>query len=94
MSLKLRVDNISPSLSKIQSSIPNVVQSTYRHFVSITPKDTGNARNKTRLQGNTINADYAYAQRLDKGWSKQAPKGMVAPTILFLERALRRIVRK
>lgn len=94
MSIKLKVDNITPSLSKIQSSIPNVVQSTYKYFVSVTPKDKGNARNKTKLQGNTINADYPYAQRLNKGWSKQAPKGMVAPTIEFLKRALRRIVRK
>jgi hypothetical protein len=41
----------------------------------------GNARRKTKLQGNEIQADYPYAKRLEEGWSTQAPDGMTKPTI-------------
>lgn len=41
----------------------------------------GNARRKTVLRGNEIQANYPYAQRLEEGWSSQAPDGMTEPTI-------------
>ena len=41
----------------------------------------GNARRKTQLRGNEIQANYPYAQRLEEGYSTQAPKGMTEPTI-------------
>lgn len=46
-----------------------------------TPIRTGNARRNTRLQGNTVTADYAYAQRLEDNASPQTQgKGIIAPT--------------
>lgn len=45
-----------------------------------TPKLSGNARRNTKLSGDRILAQYAYAQRLDKGYSSQAPDGMTKPT--------------
>ena len=45
----------------------------------------GNARRRTTLQNSDIVADYPYATRLDNGWSKQSPNGMVEPTIKFLQ---------
>jgi hypothetical protein len=54
------------------------------YFKKVTPVDTGNARRSTSVQGNTVYAHYPYAKRLDQGYSKQAPKGMVQPTIDFL----------
>lgn len=60
---------------------PTVVKKTYDYFVSITPKRSGNARRSTKLENNTIDADYAYAERLDQGYSKQAPRGMSDPSI-------------
>jgi hypothetical protein len=63
-------------------------------FVSVTPKDTGNARRQTRLSGNTIEANYSYAGALDKGWSKQAPQGMTKPTERFIKNRLDKIMRK
>jgi hypothetical protein len=33
------------------------------------------------LSGNEIQANYPYAQRLEEGWSTQAPDGMTKPTI-------------
>ena len=41
----------------------------------------GNARRKTILRGNEIQANYPYAQRLEEGYSSQAPNGMTEPTI-------------
>lgn len=41
----------------------------------------GNARRKTILRGNEVQANYPYAQRLEEGYSSQAPDGMTEPTI-------------
>ena len=94
MGIKKVSDRITPSLDNLQRQLPRAVQQTYKYFVSVTPKDTGNARKKTKLVGNVIEARYPYARRLDEGYSKQAPKGMVEPTIKFLQRLLQRIIRK
>jgi hypothetical protein len=54
-----------------------------RLWKSKAPKNyrPGNAKRRTRKTGNDIDANYAYAVRLDNGWSKQAPNGMTEPTI-------------
>ena len=89
-------------LRTLQMKIDNVVNTTteesYEFFKKKTPIKSGNARRKTsyREQPNsaTINAKYDYAQRLDDGWSKQAPKGMSEPTVNFLRRKLGRGFRR
>lgn len=48
----------------------------------------GNARRSTRLRGRTIEGVYPYAERLEDGWSRQAPKGMSDPTIQHVQRVL------
>mgnify|MGYP000438480306 CR=1 FL=1 len=64
---------------------PNVMaREAYSYFRDITPVRTGNAQRRTRLSGDEIRADYAYAQRLDDGWSRQAPRGMTEPTERFI----------
>mgnify|MGYP003624502317 CR=1 FL=1 len=52
-------------------------------FKRTTPIDTGNARRKTKTntRAKTITGNYAYAGKLDDGWSRQAPQGMSDPTI-------------
>ena len=87
-------DNMSASLTKIVKSIEGVPEQAYAYWRSITPKRSGNARRQTRLQGNQIQARYAYAQRLDEGASKQAPRGMSEPTTDFLDREYRKRIRK
>ena len=58
-------------------------------FKKATPVRGGNARRNTRLKNKTtIIADYAYAGKLDKGYSKQAPKGMVAPTVDYIKKTV------
>ena len=82
--------------------------------LQISPKDTGNARRKTKLRtifnGKMIVADYPYSKVLDKGefpnppkqgtgkttngYSTQAPKGMVEPTLDQAEDRLDRFLRR
>lgn len=94
MGIKKTSDLMTPSLTKIQRQLETLPKEAYGYFVKTTPKRTGNARNKTRLSGNTVHANYAYAEYLDKGISRQAPQGMSKPTTNFLTRLLRRIIRK
>ena len=59
----------------------NITNVAFQEFVKNTPVKSGNARRSTKKSTNSIDANYAYAQRLEEGWSKQAPKGMTEPTI-------------
>jgi hypothetical protein len=66
----------------------NLAREAYDYFKGITPiapVNGGNARSNTRLRNDEIQADYAYAQRLDNGWSRQAPNGMTKPTEKFIQ---------
>jgi hypothetical protein len=94
MTVRKTVDRITPSLKRIEQRLDQLPQAAYDHWVKITPVDTGRARRNTKLRGRTINADYAYAQRLDQGWSRQAPDGMSQPTDRFIDQWLRRNIRK
>lgn len=95
MGIKITKNSLTPSLRKIQSDLDKLPAQAYNFFVKITPKDTGNARRKTKLSRNkTIEANYPYAKPLDEGWSKQAPQGMTQPTEQFIKAQLRKILRK
>jgi hypothetical protein len=60
------------------SDLPKFAESAMR---ANTPRDTGNARRNTNLRGNTVVADYAYAERLEDNWSSQTKgQGIIAPT--------------
>lgn len=83
--LQKRVNDIKKALSP--QTLTNVA---YNYFKGITPRKSGNAQNKTTKSGNEIRADYPYAKRLDNGWSKQAPKGMVNPTIDYLNQYIKK----
>lgn len=87
-------DLITPSLARIQSQLAAVPQGAYQTWLTNTPRRTGNARRRTTLRGNTIRADYDYAVPLDQGWSRQAPQGMLRPTLRWLRQTLRNIIRK
>lgn len=63
----------------------NLAKEAYDYFKRETPIRSGNARNNTRLMGDEIWADYAYAQRLDAGHSQQSPNGMTKPTEKFIQ---------
>jgi hypothetical protein len=65
-----------------------------KEFKALTPIRSGNARSNTDLTNkNEIVGNYAYAQRLDRGWSRQAPRGMIGPFTKWWIDQLKRIAR-
>ena len=69
----------------------NLAREAYDYFKNITPIRSGNAQRSTRLQGDQIQADYPYAQRLDAGWSKQHHGvGMTKPTEKFIQEYIKK----
>jgi hypothetical protein len=92
--VKLVRDAITPSLLLKQQQLKQIPQLAVKEFVQLTPKRTGNARSHTELKSNTIVAAYPYAEKLDKGASKQAPKGMTAPLRLWLIKKFDQIIKR
>ena len=91
MSVTLKVNTMTSSLKRIQKKLAQVPKEAYQEFVDETPIRTGNARRKTRLQGQTITAQYPYAKRLDEGYSSQSPDGMTKPTEDFIKKRVAEI---
>lgn len=87
--VKQIANTITPSLNKQSSRLQALPRQAYNFFVSVTPIDTGYARSRTQLRGNIIDANYPYAQPLDRGWSRQATQGMTKPTEQFIKNYLR-----
>lgn len=79
-------------MKELQALPDKTVAKAGAYFKSVTPKRTGNARSKTRIKDKKIEANYAYAGRLDEGWSNQAPKGMTEPTLTYIEAELNRAI--
>jgi len=86
------MSNIVDRLNQVLDTLDekSISKFAFTEFVKNTPVRSGNARRSTVLQGNEIQANYGYAQVLDKGrhmtnrgmrGSTQAPKGMTAPTL-------------
>jgi hypothetical protein len=86
------MSNIKKRLDKVLNTLDekNVTQVAFDKFKSITPVKSGNAKRNTTKGNNTIDANYSYAQVLDKGrhntnkgmrGSTQAPEGMSKPTL-------------
>lgn len=68
-----------------------LAEEAYKYFKDITPIKSGNARRNTNLRNDEIQAQYPYAQRLDKGYSKQAPDGMTKPTDEFIRQYIQKV---
>ena len=104
--IRMTVDlrGVTNLLADVATVTKDLTDDTYKFFVAQTPVRSGNARRNTNLASvkdsksglskSTIEGDYAYAQRLDEGWSRQAPNGMTAPTERYIERRLDELVRK
>jgi len=86
------LNQVSSKLKKIQNKLDKVPDEAHKVFVANTPIRSGNARRKTTIQKDTIKANYPYAKRLDEGYSKQAPDGMVKPTVEFIRNRIKQIL--
>jgi hypothetical protein len=87
-------DTITRDLDRIKRELDRLPQQALEEFRDLTPIRSGNARRRTRLSGDVIQADYAYAERLDQGWSQQAPQGMTRPWETRVARRLQKIFGK
>lgn len=94
MSIKFTVtkNTLTAKTRRIQRQLNKLPDEAYDVFRKETPIRTGNARSKTRLRGDVIDANYPYAGRLDDGYSRQSPRGMVKPTTQFLRKRIRQII--
>tara|TARA_R100000951_G_scaffold30856_1_gene26509 strand:+ start:75 stop:371 length:297 start_codon:yes stop_codon:yes gene_type:complete len=81
-------------INKLEEMPISVMKTVYPYYVNSTPIRSGNARNRTKLNKTTISSKYAYAGRLDEGWSKQAPKGFTDPSIDQLEKLINNYVKR
>ena len=88
------MSEVSRMFNQAEAVAKTLPKEAYDYFVDSTPIRTGNARSKTRLRGNTIDANYPYAERLDDGYSRQAPKGMSQPTEKFLQKRIDDLIGK
>ena len=80
---------------KLEDMSQQVMKKGYKYFKSQTPKKTGYARSRTRLEKKErIGARYAYADRLDNGWSKQSPSGMSDPIIEELGKLVEQYIKR
>lgn len=97
MSLNFKItidDKITPNIQAKQPQLDRVPGDAFVFFRAHTPVRTGNARRKTVLVKDTIVGAYPYAQRLDDGYSPQAPDGMSRPTEAYIKKRLDAILGK
>lgn len=84
-------NNIEKRIAHLNRQLPKIVDQAYNTFVDETPYKTGNAKSKTRKVRNEIVADYPYANRLNEGYSRQAPDGMTEPTIKEIKNIVKKL---
>lgn len=97
MSLNFKIqidDKITPDTKVKQKQLDKVPGDAYVFFRAHTPVRTGNARRSTFLKKDTIVGAYPYAQRLDQGYSRQAPDGMSKPTEAYIKKRLDAIMKR
>ena len=95
INFKIKINNkINQDIDRKVRELDRLPQKAIDFFRAHTPIKSGNARRNTRLKGDTIEARYQYAQRLEDGTSKQAPDGMVKPTEAYIKKQLDTIFRK
>ena len=81
---KIDSREIKELFKQLEDMPVDTIKAGYRVYKDTTPVKTGNAKSKTGVKtsskpsarGNQIQAKYGYANKLDEGWSRQAPDGM------------------
>lgn len=94
MAIQFDMSEVSKMFDAAEAVAKTLPKEAYDYFVDSTPIRTGRARRSTRLRGNVVDANYPYAERLDEGSSRQAPKGMTEPTEKFLQKRIDQLIGK
>lgn len=92
---KVNFRGLTTKLKRVSDVKDTVMPQAYQYFKAITPKRSGNAKNRTRLNNSKdIEAAYNYASYLDEGSSRQAPRGMTEPTVAKLKKFVADYIKK
>lgn len=100
LDVKFNSNSISNMLKEVKRELKKVPKEAYNVFLATTPIKSGNAKRNTKLRNDVIQADYPYAEVLDKGrhmttrglrGSEQAPEGMTKPTEQYIHDRVNRI---
>ena len=94
MSVKVNAKVFEKRMKKLAGLPSYLIDEALEITKENTPVASGNARNKTIKKGNKIVSNYAYAGRLNDGYSRQAPQGFTQPTIEQLDDDTNKYVRK
>ena len=96
MKITVDLNSVIKQLKSNKNLAKDLIDSAGDFFIKQTPIRSGNARRNTDVQitKKRIVADYPYSERLDTGWSKQAPDGMVKPTIDFIEKEVQKKIKE
>jgi len=103
VSIDSDIKKFQTALNKYAGLKAQVMPKVFQTFYDVTPVKTGNAKRNTRLKGQDIEANYAYAGVLDAGrhmtargmrGSDQAPKGMSAPARATLDQEVKKFLAK
>lgn len=92
--INIGTNKIDPNLKSKVKLLAAVPGQAYTFFKAHTPIRTGNARSHTFLKKDIITAAYPYAQRLDHGYSPQAPDGMSKPTEAYIKKSVDKIMKR
>jgi hypothetical protein len=94
--IKFDTTAIKRMTAEIKAELKVYPQQALTEFKDLTPIRSGNARRRTRLSATNqaIIADYPYAERLDAGYSSQAPQGMTKPFDKWVKDKVNKIFRK
>lgn len=96
-------DQITGDIDQIKKEIAELPRAALIEYRRLTPRRTGNAQRKTQLKGQTIQANYAYAEVLDAGrgnrdgqmrGSTQAPQGMTKPWEQWLQNRVDKFMKR
>ena len=94
MSIKVNAKVFNKRMKKLAGLPSYLIDEALDLTKQNTPVASGNARNNTVKKSNSIVSNYAYAGRLDSGYSSQAPQGFTKPTIAQLQKEANTYVRK
>ena len=86
-------NGIERNMRELKSEIQALPEQALEKFKEFTPKQSGNARRRTRRNGSAIVADYPYANKLNEGSSSQSPDGMTKPFVEWLRQTVTKIVK-
>ena len=89
--VRVNLTQFNKQMKQARHALDDLPEFAEEEMKSNTPVRTGNARRNTNLQGNTVVANYGYAQRLEDNWSKQTKgNGIITPTEKAIQREVDR----